>query len=60
MDVVETMGLVSPPPRPSLAATEEGQATGREDRSFSSNTSPGCLTPTPYVIIWSLRKMRSD
>lgn len=45
MNVVGTNGLVSPPPRPSLAATKEGQATGREGRSFSSTVLLGCLPP---------------
>ncbi len=43
--VVGTDGLVSPPLRPSLATAEEGQATGREGRSFSSTVLLGCLPP---------------
>jgi hypothetical protein len=54
ISLIETDSLVSPPPRPSWAATEEGQATGREGRPFPSTVLPGCLPPTPAVIILSI------
>ncbi|CUS06379.1 protein of unknown function [Candidatus Promineifilum breve] len=50
------MNLVSPPPRPSSATTEEGQATGREVFLFPGDAYPGCLTPTRHLIVLLTRK----